>query len=473
MIKPSTLLTTLIATSLLYAPIASAEEQPKEKPAQAQSPAKVEEAKQEKAEAKAKVEVEVKQAVEAVELIEPQIAVCQVGVVAKPAPPPGDHNHDADNKDAEKKDDKDSAKQDQKKEKSPEELRKEMQQLESQLANMRNQYQQQANKDREQKQKEARKNAEDIKLPENPTRKQCEAYIAELRESAKNIRSYSSNDPLVAKLKEIPLDHFDLLIDEIGNRTKLRYFANYAMRDTDRNEIRKRFVKSLERSDSAIGVIVMNGWVGDIEEAVRKKIASADGSLDQAWFQAAVELEDPSLYPKLHEITINSRYATQFVGMLESLPDYDIAHTIDTCWRRAEQNKLQISEHSLASTAVKYGNVKALGYLVRQLSYTPSYTSTSSSYTRRRLNVLQYIDYRGSNQDIVKWYDKNKKKLVFDHYRKRFVMRGTSVFEPPTSDKPGIEDEDAAGPDQDSAEQAVEDAAEEVPAVEVQLRIER
>jgi len=369
---------------------------------------------------------------------------------------------DAAVEDAAEQDDKNEDDKNEDSEPSAQEIRKKMQDLETELSKMRNEYQQQARAERERKQEEAQESVETITLPDEPTRAQCEAYVKELREVAENIRSFSSNSPIVDKLKAVPLEHLDLLVEEIGNRSKLRYFANYALRDYDRQMLRKRFVQSIEKSDSAIHIIVMNGWSGDIEEAIRKKMETADGSLDQAWFQAAVELQDPELYPKLHEVAINSRYAAQFIDMLETLPDYDLAHTVNACWRRAVDDKISVSESQLAPHAVKLGNVDAFEYLVRQLRYTPSYTSTSSSYTRRRMNVLRYIDYRGSNQEIVNWFEKNKKKLVFDHYRQRFVMRGTSVFDPPGDEGSGDNADAEAQPE---AEPQAGDTPAEVPAV--------
>lgn len=152
---------------------------------------------------------------------------------------------------------------------------------------------------------------------------------------------------------------------------------------------------------------------------------SADGSISAAWFQAAVELDEPSLYPKLHEVATQSRYASQFVTMLEMLPDYDLGHTIDVCWRRSREGKLSAGSSTslnFAAKAASYGNVNALGALIDQLRNSSSFMSHSSSYNARRTNVLRHIDYRGSNTDIQKWYKANKDKLVFDHLRKRFTV---------------------------------------------------
>jgi len=95
---------------------------------------------------------------------------------------------------------------------------------------------------------------------------------------------------------------------------------------------------------------------------------------------------------------------------------------VDVCWRRARDGKLSINYSSFAPMAAEYGNIDALGTLIDTLRASSSYLSHSSTYNIRRTNVLKFIDYRGSNNDIKQWYEANKDKLVFDGLRKRFVM---------------------------------------------------
>ncbi|MEM9109208.1 MAG: hypothetical protein AAGC72_04225 [Planctomycetota bacterium] len=302
------------------------------------------------------------------------------------------------------------------------ELRKKMRELERELQDARNQFQQKANEQRAKAKQDAIKALDDITLAKNPTREQCEAYIAELRKACEGRRSFSSSDPATKKLKQLPPEHYDLLITEMANRTSLRYYANYAMRDTDPEQLRERFVNSLKDNPNNIGIIVMHGWCEDVRPEIISHLQNADGSITPAWFQAAVELDEPSLYPKLHEITTQSRYAGQFITMLEMLPEYDLAHTIDVCWRRAREGKLSVSFTTFAAKAAEFGNVEALGSLIDQLRSSSSYLSHSSTFNARRTNVLRYIDYRGSNKDIQEWYRANKDRLVFDNLRKRFYI---------------------------------------------------
>lgn len=310
------------------------------------------------------------------------------------------------------------------KESTKEEVHKQIRELERELAEKRREFERAASREHgKPEQHNKKKSVEHIKLPSNPTRAQCETYVAELRDATQGRNSFSTGDPVVEKLKAIPAEHFDLLVIEMSNRSSLRYYANYAMRGTDPKKLRDQFVKSLKKNDQSIGVIVMHGWAADVADTIRQRIATADSSISPAWFQAAVELEDETLYPKLHEITINSRYAYQFLTMLDSLPDYDIAHTATTCWKRSRSGELPISSSKIADIAAKYGNVAALGSIISRNRGSSNYMVNSASYyNSRRMNVLRHIEFRGSNEEIQKWFDKNKDKLVYDHFKKRYVL---------------------------------------------------
>ena len=122
------------------------------------------------------------------------------------------------------------------------------------------------------------------------------------------------------------------------------------------------------------------------------------------------------------EITTRSRYATQFINMLRALPDYDLGHTVNACWKRASAGELSVSTSTLAPMAAEFGNVDALGSMIGQLQHASSYMINSSSHNARRINALRFIDYRGSNTEVKAWFEANKRKLVFDHFRKRFVL---------------------------------------------------
>lgn len=306
------------------------------------------------------------------------------------------------------------------KELTPGQLRDKMRELENELRRTRSKYAAKADGNKKKKPKPV--SVDTINLPEEPTRQDYEHYMSRLREAARNTRGYNTNNPIVGKLKSVPPEHLDLLFNEIGTQSRLRSFCNYALREHDPEVIRESVTGHIPVNNNTIGVIVMNGWCQDIRPQIVEKISNADGSLSIAWFQAAIEVNDPSLYQKMHEITINSRYAGQFINMLKGLPEYDIVHTVNTCWQHAKQGKIRINPASIAQVAAERGNVDALGVLIGQLQNTTNYMVNSYSYNSKRVNVLHLIEFTGSNAEIKEWLKRNKDNLIFDHHRKRFVL---------------------------------------------------
>lgn len=303
------------------------------------------------------------------------------------------------------------------------ELRQQMAALQKQLEEKRQQFRAQAIEKRQQDENEQRKKVEVITLPENPTRKQCEAYMAELREASKTRRGSTCSDPIVGKLKALPPEHYDLLMNEMSNSSSLLgYFANCALRGADLEAHREQFTASLDNNPNKIEVIIMNGWAADVPDVITEYVTNNKDKVTPSWFQAAVEVAGPEQYPLLHDVTINSRYANRFIEMLRVLPEYDLSHTINVCWQRAGKSEIPVSQSAFINLAVELGNIEALGMLISQISTSSSYLYSSSSYNTPRMSVLRYIDFRGSNAEIKAWFEKNEEKLVFDHLAKRFVL---------------------------------------------------
>jgi hypothetical protein len=77
----------------------------------------------------------------------------------------------------------------------------------------------------------------------------------------------------------------------------------------------------------------------------------------------------------------------------------------------------------MAGIAMEYGRLDALeqevqllgGDQQRQFGFMPDMNP-------RRL-ILRYTDARGTPDEIRKWYEENKSRLVFDKAAKKFVVR--------------------------------------------------
>lgn len=161
-------------------------------------------------------------------------------------------------------------------------LQKTIRETERELQETRKKFQQKTNQQVDQVKQDTIKALSDIKLPKNPTREQCEAYITEIRSLCEGPNNLTSSDPVTTKLKEIPSEHFDLLLREIANRSALNYQSSYAMSGFDAEKLRERFVKTFDDNPNNIGIIVMNGWCEDVRTSIIKYVQTADGPISPA-----------------------------------------------------------------------------------------------------------------------------------------------------------------------------------------------
>jgi len=263
-----------------------------------------------------------------------------------------------------------------------------------------------------------------IVLPENPTRADYETYIKAIEEATQGQNSFSSGDPQVEMLAKVPAEHIDLLIAQIGGRSSLRFHAQYAMRNIDMTPLRGRINELVLEQPTMIGVVVTNGWSRDAAEAIAAKLESRPPNLGPAWFQAAAELRDPALYDALHDCAIQSRYFTQVIQVLEGLPDYDLHRTIGELWRISGEGNTSINRHQVATVAVRFGYVDALGELINQLNArSRGYYSNNgeNTYDTQRAIISRYIDFTGTHEEIAQWFADNKDQLVFDHITERYL----------------------------------------------------
>ena len=278
------------------------------------------------------------------------------------------------------------------------------------------------------------KKLDEIVLPKNPSREQCQDYIKELQTLVQNKRMFSDDDPEVDKLKAIPAKHFDLVFALLGSHFGLDFYAEQAIEDIDPKTIRKAMVEHLEENPSNITIIVMYGWVNDAKPVIMKKFKTADNDLSVAWFQAFVELAEAEHHPRLHELAVGSANAAQCIDLLKTLPGYDVSATIDACWanRSNTRNRRGFSPfytredpmEALAVHAAQNGEIEALDYLIRRLQGTSPdrFGGDREGINTTRLNVTRFLPYRGSNDEIIAWFRRYKDQLVFDRFKNRFVV---------------------------------------------------
>lgn len=281
-----------------------------------------------------------------------------------------------------------------------------------------------------------------IRLLPEPTIEQCEAYLDQLDDLARSfgLTTNSFNreyELLTSKVSnDYPDEYFDLLVSEVVRSTRLSRAAGRTLSklDLEPDVFKKGILAQLEADPALIRVVLANGWSQDARQIIAQML-NADTELPtRDWFVAAVELKDPKLYARLHERAIRLPYAVDCIIALEALPDYDLANTIDEVYTRHKDRRLKLESYAsgyypqirLRAFAAETGNIDALGELVKDLKSDGLQFSaiTDNYYDSSRLAVIKLIDFRGDNSAIQAWFKANRDDLVFDRFRRRFVLAG-------------------------------------------------
>ena len=177
---------------------------------------------------------------------------------------------------------------------------------------------------------------------------------------------------------------------------------------------RKAVAKALEDDPSMIEWIVAFGWTEDIRDHIIETVKKDAPMIDRHYFQLAVDLGEPELYPYLHETVLTYPWPERLIDLLRGLPDYDLNRTIAERWKAGQS----LNAGGMAIAAARAGEASALTYLVGMLNVAPE---------EWRDHVQRVIAFRGSEQEIVDWHRSNYDKLVFDESTGRFCLPGSEV----------------------------------------------
>ncbi len=197
---------------------------------------------------------------------------------------------------------------------------------------------------------------------------------------------------------------------------------------------RKAVAKAFEDDPDMIEWIVAFGWSEDIRDHIIEKVKEDAPMVDQHYFQLAVDLAEPELYPFLHETVLKSPWPMRQVEMLRRLPNYDLNKTVYQAW---QQGNTVFNTDEMAIAAAQAGEPSALTYLIGMLNVAGDHGMLKVAGDPFRDHVLQVVAFRGSDQEIIDWHKANYDKLVFDSSTGKFFLPGNK---PLASDLDDVDD---------------------------------
>lgn len=264
-----------------------------------------------------------------------------------------------------------------------------------------------------------------IKFPQERSDGNLKNYINEIIVANQGVRSYSSQDPQVKMLARVGADNLQLLIDALpigSSSISGSYHLKQAIQLLADESHKDLILKELPIRQQLVSVVLERGWQEDAREILISEMNDAGGDqLSTDWFRAVASLQDPETYDALTRYfasSMNAGYLYQYISML---PGIQLDDAVAKAWEKAKYSNSNYTVGRMASIAIEYGHQDAVEALIDCIKNPPPHLS---SLVNPRLTLLMHLDTKGSNKDIIDWYEANKDNLVFDPESKKFRLKG-------------------------------------------------
>ena len=262
-----------------------------------------------------------------------------------------------------------------------------------------------------------------IQLPKNPTENNIREYIQKIQITTINQRSFSSTDPQIDKLVEVGPESLHLLIEALGNNQNRMTdcYLNYAIERLAGEPHKELILKNLKQHKSLIDVVIKMGWEKDAKETLLQGLKSNNNYLPTEWIRAAAEFNDKEFKQPLVDYFINGCNKSWTYKAIMYRTDIDLKDAVNKAWTSAKYSNQEYDINSMAVIAVSYGHKDALKTLINILAEKKD-SQHNWEKKQAREALLSHLDFSGSDEETIKWYQKNRDKLVFDNDSKKFQL---------------------------------------------------
>ncbi|HBA82930.1 MAG TPA: hypothetical protein DCZ95_02435 [Verrucomicrobia bacterium] len=247
---------------------------------------------------------------------------------------------------------------------------------------------------------------------------QIKKYIIDIILSSQGQRSWSDRDPQVAMLAKVGSANLPELINAMSMTDSMNnYHVLQAIEILASDKHKTLILENLPLHHELVKTISKKGWEEDARATLLTELKNKGQYLPTEWIAAVASLQDPESYPLLREYFISGHNPYWTYKAIKDLPIEDLEGAVLEAWERNKHDDCNGSY--LAMIAMEYGRQDALEAVLSVLTAEEPHNSWTSREMRPKL--LKCVDVRGSNDDILKWYEANKDTLRFDKETKKFV----------------------------------------------------
>lgn len=256
-----------------------------------------------------------------------------------------------------------------------------------------------------------------ITLPKKPTALQVRDYIYAIALASRNQQNYQASDPQVSMLVKVGHKNIDELLFATRGNDFSQMYTIAAIKALVKNEDKAKIIAALDERPRLVEVITAKGWAKEARHILVKKLRESPNYLPHEWIAAVASLHDPSTYNDLINYFINGMNRRLTYKYIARLPGIDLTQAAPIAWEKARNDKYEIVD--LTEAALSVGYLPALDFVVETLDNNNGLQP--SQYSPRAL-LFQFTAIQGSNEELKKWYEANRKSLTFDTKLKRFVV---------------------------------------------------
>jgi hypothetical protein len=259
-----------------------------------------------------------------------------------------------------------------------------------------------------------------LQLSESATSEDVKQYIISIYEMSCTKNGWSDNIPEIAKLSKIDSKFIPILLDfyQVGNSHRFAYALSAAIKSIIKDNQRNLLIGRLDACKELIGIVMAKGWVEDAKNILFKSIRHRDAYYPIEWVNAAAKVADSSIYADLKFYLLNGVNKYWTFEAIDNLPKIDLTREVDSLWNNKDKLGLfgKFEMVDLAKMAIIYGHQDALELLIRKL-HAPEEESWGIEGVLRN-----YIAIPGDEDNIAKWYRKNKSNLKYDRASQKWLL---------------------------------------------------
>ena len=257
-----------------------------------------------------------------------------------------------------------------------------------------------------------------IQLPANPTKSQVAEFVSQIATASRGQTAVSFDDPQIAMLARVGPENFDVLLD--APATISFYVAEvWARYGTD--ELKPLVLGALKRHVELVRVVVERGWIDDARAFLIAGLRERRGYLPSQWIEAVASFRDVRTYDDLIWYLINGQDRLRTYRALQNLPGIDLSAAANQAWQKAKTACSTSERTSFAPVALETGHLDALQFAVDSLQRS---RSDRDWLPADRQLLLKHTTARGTNAQIIRWFEQNKNGILFDATTGKFRAAG-------------------------------------------------